>query len=71
MTDRIISSSTHDAHMSVKDHVADGWVASVCVVPKGVSKSHEVIKLDTFFEREDVAWESVETLARAELNNLK
>jgi hypothetical protein len=72
MTDRIISSRTHDAHMSVRDHIADGWVASVCVVPKGASKSNEpVIKLDTFFEREDVAWESAETLARAELNNLK
>ena len=58
--------------MTVKDHVADGWVASVCVVPKGASTSNKpVIKLDTFFEREDVAWESAETLARAELNNLK
>jgi hypothetical protein len=71
MADRIISSRTHDAHMTVKDHIADGWVASVCVVPKGASKSNELIKLDTFFESEDVAWESAETLARAELNNLK
>lgn len=72
MADRIISSRTHDAHMTVKDHVADGWVASVCVVPKGASTSNKlVIKLDAFFEREDVAWESAETLARAELNNLK
>jgi hypothetical protein len=71
MTDRIISSRTHDAHMTVVDHIADGWVASVCVVRKGLSKGTEVIKLDTIFEREDVAWASVETLARAELNNLK
>ncbi len=71
MTDRIISSSTHDAHMTVKDHIADGWVASVCVVPKGLSQGNEVVRLDTVFEREDIAWESVETLARAELNNLK
>jgi hypothetical protein len=71
MADRIISSRTHDAYMTVKDHVADGWVASVCIVRKGAAKGKELIKLDTFFEREDVAWESVETLARAELNNLK
>ena len=71
MTDRIISSSTYDAHMSVEDHIADGWVASVYVVRKGLSKADEVVRLDTVFEREDVAWESVETLARAELNNLK
>lgn len=71
MTDRIISSRTHDAHMSVKDHIADGWVASVRVVPKGLSTGNEIVKLDTVFEREDVAWASVETLARAELNNLK
>ena len=71
MADRIISSRTHDAYMTVRDHIADGWVASVCVVPKGTSKGKELIKLDTFFEREDLAWESVETLARAELNNLK
>jgi hypothetical protein len=58
--------------MSVEDQIADGWVASVCVVPRGVSRSNElIIKLDTFFEHEDVAWESAETLARAELNNLK
>lgn len=58
--------------MSVEDHIADGWVASVCVVQKGVSRSNElIIKLDTFFEYEDVAWESAETLAHAELNNLK
>jgi hypothetical protein len=57
--------------MTVKDHVADGWVASVYIVRKGAAKGKELIKLDTFFEREDVAWESVETLARAELNNLK
>lgn len=72
MAERIISSTTHDAYMTVRDHIADGWVASVCVVPKGAAKSNEpIIKLDTFFEREDVAWESAETLARAELNNLK
>lgn len=72
MADRIISSTTHDAHMTVRDHIADGWVASVRIVPKGASPSNEpIIKLDTFFEREDVAWESIETLARAELNNLK
>jgi hypothetical protein len=71
MADRIISSRTHDAYMTVKDHVADGWVASVYIVRKGAAKGKELIKLDTFFEREDVAWESVETLARAELNNLK
>lgn len=57
--------------MSVKDHIADGWVASVRVVPKGLSTGNEIVKLDTVFEREDVAWASVETLARAELNNLK
>jgi hypothetical protein len=71
MADRIISSRTHDAHMTVKDHIADGWVASVCVVPKGHAKGNEVVKLDTVFEREDVAWESVETAARAELDKLK
>lgn len=71
MADRIISSRTHDAHMTVKDHIADGWVASVCVVPKGQAKGKEVIKLDTVFEREDVAWKSVETVARAELDKLK
>lgn len=71
MTERIISSGTHDAHMSVKDHVADGWVASVFVVPKGVSKADEFIKLATVFESEHLAWESIETLARAELNNHK
>jgi hypothetical protein len=71
MAERIISSTTHDAYMSVKDHIADGWVASVHIVPKGASKGGERIELDTVFEREDLAWESVETLARAELNNLK
>ena len=71
MTSRIISSSTHDAHMSVEDHVADGWVASVFVVPKGGSKGKELIKLATYFESERLAWESIETLARAELNNRK
>ncbi|MFM0410243.1 hypothetical protein [Paraburkholderia dipogonis] len=71
MAERIISSTTHDAYMSVKDHIADGWVASVRIVPKGASKGGERIELDTVFEREDLAWESVETLARAELNNLK
>ena len=72
MADRIISSRTYDAHMTVRNHIADGCVASVCIVPKGALKSNEpVIKLDTFFEREDVAWESAETLARAELSNLK
>lgn len=72
MADRIISSSTHDAHIAVRDHIADGWVASVCIVPKGASKGNEpIIKLDTFFECEEVAWKSAETLARAELNNLK
>ncbi len=71
MTDRTISSKTHDAHMSVNDHVADGWVASVCVVPKGAPKGNETIKLATLFESEDLAWESAETLARAELNNRK
>jgi len=70
MADRIISSRTHDAHMTVKDHIADGWVASVCVVPKGASKSNELIKLDTFFESEDVAWESAETLARAQQSEI-
>ncbi|MFM0337685.1 hypothetical protein [Paraburkholderia fungorum] len=57
--------------MSVRDHIADGWEASVCIVPKGASKGKERVKLDTFFEREEAAWESIETLARAELNNLK
>jgi hypothetical protein len=72
MTDRIISGRTHDAYITVKNHIADGWVASVCVVPKGAPKSNElVIKLDTFFEREDLAWQSAETLALAKLNNLK
>ncbi|MFM0308909.1 hypothetical protein P0D71_14100 [Paraburkholderia sp. RL17-383-BIF-A] len=71
MAERIISSATHDAYMTVKDHIADGWVASVRIVPKGSSKGSERIELDTVFEREDLAWESVETLARAELNNLK
>ncbi|WP_157763707.1 hypothetical protein [Paraburkholderia aromaticivorans] len=71
MADKIISSTTHDAHMNVKDHISDGWVASVCIVPKGASKGNEHIQLDTVFEREEAAWESVETLARAELNNLK
>lgn len=71
MTDRIISSRTHDAHMTVEDHIADGWVASVCIVPKAAPKGTQLIKLDTFFESEEVAWKSVETLARAELNNLK
>jgi hypothetical protein len=70
MADRIISSSTHDAHMTVENHIADGWVASVCIVPKGAAKSNEVIKLDTLFEREEVAWKTVETFARAELSNL-
>ncbi|VVD27194.1 conserved protein of unknown function [Paraburkholderia dioscoreae] len=71
MADRIISSTTHDAHMSVEDHIADGWMASVCIVPKGAPKGNELIKLDAVFEREDLAWESVEALARAELNSLK
>jgi hypothetical protein len=71
MTDRIISSPTHDAHMTVERHIADGWVASVRVVPKGLPKGNEIVKLDTVFEREDLAWKSVETLARAELANLK
>jgi hypothetical protein len=46
-----------------------GWRA--CISFGKAAKGKELIKLDTFFEREDVAWESVETLARAELNNLK
>lgn len=71
MADRIISSTTHDAYMNVKDHIADGWVASVYIVPKGASKGDERIVLDTVFEHEELAWETVETLARAELNNLK
>jgi hypothetical protein len=75
MAERIISSSTYDAHMIVEDHIADGWVASVRLIPKGASSGTsndaEFIKLDSIFEREDIAWESVETLARAELNNLK
>jgi len=56
--------------MTVENHIADGWVASVCIVPKGAAKSNELIKLDTLFEREEVAWETVETFARAELSNL-
>jgi hypothetical protein len=56
--------------MTVENHIADGWVASVCIVPKGAAKSNEVIKLDTLFEREEVAWKTVETFARAELSNL-
>jgi hypothetical protein len=71
MVDRIVSSSTHDAHMSVKSHIADGWVASVYIVAKGASKGTDLVKVDTLFEREEVAWEYVETLARAELSNLK
>jgi hypothetical protein len=71
MAIRIISSRTHDAHMTVKDHVADGWVASLCIVPKGESEGKALISLDTVFEREDVAWETVETLARAELSSLE
>jgi hypothetical protein len=71
MANRIISSMTHDAHMTVKDHIADGWVASLCIVPKGESEGKELINLDTVFEREEVAWETVETLARAELSSLK
>ncbi|EIF28255.1 hypothetical protein [Paraburkholderia xenovorans] len=71
MADRIISGTTHDAHMSVEDHIADGWVASVCIVPKGAPKGDQLIKLDAVFEREDLAWESVEALARAELDSLK
>jgi len=43
----------------------------VCIVPKGAPKGNELIKLDAVFEREDLAWESVEALARAELNSLK
>jgi hypothetical protein len=46
-------------------------VASLCIVPKGESEGKEFINLDTVFEREDVAWETVETLARAELSSLK
>ena len=57
--------------MTVMDHIADGWVASLCIVPKGESEGKELINLDTVFEREDVAWETVETLARAELSSLK
>ncbi|MFM0198033.1 hypothetical protein PQQ65_33710 [Paraburkholderia strydomiana] len=34
MTDRIISSEIHDAYMTVSDHIADGWVATLWVVPK-------------------------------------
>ncbi|MEC5409888.1 hypothetical protein VOM14_30620 [Paraburkholderia sp. MPAMCS5] len=71
MADRIISGRTHDAYMTVRDHIADGWAASVCTVPKDAPKGEELIKLDTVFEREDVAWKSVERFARAELNNLK
>ncbi|WP_144113217.1 hypothetical protein [Paraburkholderia sp. BCC1886] len=71
MTDRMISSASYDAYMTVSDHVADGWMASVCVVPKGTPKNGEGVGLDTLFECEAAAWESVETLARAELNNLK
>jgi hypothetical protein len=71
MADRIISSGTHDAHMTVKDNVADGWVATLCIVPKGESKGKEPIKLDTLFESEDVAWETVEMLACAERSSLK
>lgn len=71
MVEKIISSATHDAYLNVTDHVADGWVASVTIVPKGAPKGNERIELDTVFDREDLAWESAETFARAELNNLK
>jgi hypothetical protein len=57
--------------MTVRDHIADGWVASVRIVPKDGSKDKRLIKLDTVFESEDAAWKSAQTLARAELNNLK
>jgi hypothetical protein len=71
MTDRIISSETHDAHMTVSDHIADGCVATLWVVPKGAPRGNEPIKLDAIFDCENAAWHSVETLARAELSNLK
>lgn len=71
MTDRIISNGTHDAHMAVSDHIADGWIATLWVVPQGAPKGNEPIDLDTFFDCEDAAWHSVELLARAKLSSLK
>jgi hypothetical protein len=71
MTNRIISSVTHDAHMAVRDHIADGWVATLWVVPQGAPKGNEPINLDTHFDCEDAAWDSVEKLARAKLSSLK
>ncbi|MFM0334685.1 hypothetical protein [Paraburkholderia strydomiana] len=71
MTDRIISSEIHDAYMTVSDHIADGWVATLWVVPKGTPRGNEPIKLDAIFDCEEAAWHSVETFARAELSNLK
>jgi hypothetical protein len=72
MADKIISSDTHDAHMTVKDHIADGWVATLWIVARGAPKGNEpATTLDTFFDCEDTAWHSVETLALAKLSNLK
>lgn len=71
MTDRIISSETHDAYMAVRDHIADGWMATLWVVPKGAPRGNEPINLDTLFDCEDRAWHSVEALARAELSDRK
>ncbi|MFM0415971.1 hypothetical protein [Paraburkholderia aromaticivorans] len=34
MADKILASDTHDAHMTVKDHIADGWVATLWIVGK-------------------------------------
>lgn len=71
MADKIVSSDTHDAHMTVKDHIADGWVATLWIVAKGAPKGNESTTLDTIFDCEDTAWHSVETLALAKLSNLK
>ncbi|WP_156132352.1 MULTISPECIES: hypothetical protein [Paraburkholderia] len=57
--------------MAVSDHIADGWVATLWVVPQGAPKGNEPIDLDTFFDCEDAAWHSVELLARAKLSSLK
>jgi hypothetical protein len=57
--------------MAVSDHIDDGWVATLWVVPQGASKGNEPIDLDTSFDCEDAAWHSVEMLARAKLSSLK
>jgi hypothetical protein len=43
MADKIIASDTHDAHLNVKDHIADGWMSTLWIVGKRTTSSIELL----------------------------